>query len=120
MDDDMTLTIYPQISTLTGFTTVNTADYPIISSVEEQATVRAVKGDVIVLGGLKQEVTSDSTSGIPFLSSLPLIGKLFSNNNKAKNTEELMFVLTPEIIEDAEQALDMKLSVAPAPDHPAS
>jgi type II secretory pathway component GspD/PulD (secretin) len=120
LDDDMTLTIYPQVSTLNGFNTINTIDYPIINTVEEQATVRAVKGDVIVLGGLKQEVSSDSKSGIPFLSTLPLIGKLFSNTNKAKNTEELMFVLTPEIIDETELALDMTLSVAPAPDHPVS
>jgi general secretion pathway protein D len=120
LDDDMTLTIFPQVSTLNGFNTINTVDYPIINTVEEQATVRAVKGDVIVLGGLKQEVSSDSKSGIPFLSTLPLIGKLFSNTNKAKNTEELMFVLTPEIIDETELALDMTLSVAPAPDHPVS
>jgi type II secretory pathway component HofQ len=120
LDDDMVLTIYPQVSTLSSFTTINTIQYPVITTVEEQATVRAVKGDVIVLGGLKKEVTSDSKAGVPFLASLPLIGKLFSNDLKQKTTEELMFVLTPEIIEDKEPTLDMKMSVQPAPGQPVS
>ncbi|MDR3671368.1 MAG: hypothetical protein P4L36_11000 [Holophaga sp.] len=120
LDDDMVLTIYPQVSTLASFTTINTIQYPVITTVEEQATVRAVKGDVIVLGGLKKEVSNDSKSGVPFLEKLPLIGKLFSNDYKQKSTEELMFVLTPEIVEDKEVPLDMKLSMDPAPDKPAS
>jgi len=120
LDGDMTLTILPQVSTLTGFNTINTIGYPIISTVEEHATVRATKGEVIVLGGLKQEADSESRTAVPFLSKLPVLGRLFSNSNKVKNTEELMFVLSPELVEDREQPLEMKLSVTPAPGPPES
>ncbi len=120
LDDDMVLSIYPQVTSLIDYTTINSIKYPIINTIEEQATVRAVKGDVIVLGGIRQDVTVDTKDGVPFLSKLPLLGKLFSNDNKTKNTEELMFFLTPEIIEDTEQPLDMKLTVTPGKPQPAS
>jgi general secretion pathway protein D len=77
--------------------------------------VRAVTGDVIALGGLKTNDTSDTRSGVPFLSKLPIVGKLFSNDDKEKSEEELMFVLTPEIVDDQPAPLDMNLKVAPAP-----
>ena len=115
LDDDMVLTLYPQVTSLQTFQDINGAEYPIIDTVEEQATVRALKGEVIVLGGLKDTVSSDSRSGVPFLSKLPIIGKLFSNDDKEKNDEELMFVLTPEIVEDQPTPLDMNLKVTPAP-----
>jgi type II secretory pathway component GspD/PulD (secretin) len=120
LDDDMVLTIYPQITTLQGTTVVNAVPYPIITTVEEQATVRALKGDVIVMGGIKQEVTDDSKSGIPFLANLPFLGKLFSSDTKSKTTEELVFFLTPELIDDPDVPLDMKLSVNTDPKQPAS
>jgi type IV pilus assembly protein PilQ len=120
LDDDMVLTIYPQVTSLSGFTTVNTIPYPIINTIEEQATVRAIKGDVIVLGGIKRDSTTDAKSGIPFLGNLPFLGKLFSSDAKSKSTEELMFFLTPEIVEDTEQPLEMHLTVNPAAPPPAS
>jgi type II secretory pathway component GspD/PulD (secretin) len=120
LDDDMVLTIYPQVQTLTGTTVINAIPYPIISSIEEQATVRALKGDVIVLGGLRKDITTDNKVGIPFLASLPLFGKLFSSDSTTKNTEELMFFLTPEIIDDPDLPLDMKLTVSPGPSQPVS
>jgi general secretion pathway protein D len=119
LDDDMVLSIYPQVTNLTGFTTVNQIDYPIINTIEEQATVRAVKGDVIVLGGIKREITTDQKNGVPFLSRLPLLGNLFKSDDKTKTTEDLMFFLTPEIVEDKEAPLDIKLSYTEGPGKPA-
>jgi type II secretory pathway component GspD/PulD (secretin) len=113
LDDDMVLSIYPQVTNVVDYTVISAIKYPIINTIEEQAEVRAVKGDVIVLGGIKQEVITDTNNSVPFLSKLPLIGKLFSNDNKSKITEELMFFLTPEIVEDTEQPLDMKMTITP-------
>ena len=114
LDDDMVLNIYPQVTSLSGYTYVSTVPYPIINTIEEQATVRAQKGDVIVLGGIKRDITTESKSGVPFLAKLPLLGKLFSTKSRTKDTEELMFFLTPEIVEDTERPFEMDLKVTPA------
>jgi type II secretory pathway component GspD/PulD (secretin) len=119
LDDDMVLSIYPQVTSLNGYTTINTVQYPIITTIEEQATVRAVKGDVIVLGGLKKDISGDQKNGVPGLANLPLLGKLFSADSKTGETEELMFFLTPEIVPDKDRPLDIQMSFTEGPGKPA-
>lgn len=114
LDDDMVLTLYPQVTSLQSFQEINGARSPIIDTVEEQATVRALKGEVIVLGGLKQDSLNNTTSGLPFLSRIPVLGKLFSSTSRQRNNEEVVFFLTPEIVEDPVYPLDMKMSVTPS------
>ena len=120
LDDDITLNIYPQVTTLQGVTNIQGIDYPIIDTDEEEATVRAAKGDVIVLGGLKSVHHDFNKSGVPLLSRLPILGKLFAADTKNDKTNELMFFLTPEILEtDFNPPLDVRIEVAP-PAAPAS
>ena len=52
----------------------------------------------IVLGGLITGKKGTSVSGIPILSSIPILGKLFSNTVKADTREELLIFLQPSII----------------------
>jgi general secretion pathway protein D len=114
LDDDMVLTLYPQVASLSSFQNINGALYPIINTVEEQATVRALKGEVIILGGLKQNVLNDSKDSVPFLGHLPLLGKLFSDDLKASSDQELVFFLYPEIVEDPQYPVEMRLTTRPA------
>jgi type II secretory pathway component GspD/PulD (secretin) len=116
LDDDMVLTLYPQVTSLQSFQNINGAQYPIINTVEEQATVRALKGEVIVLGGLKQNNMNDTNSSVPFLSHVPLLGKLFATDLKASSDEELVFFLYPEIVEDPQYPVELKMSAHAAPE----
>jgi type II secretory pathway component GspD/PulD (secretin) len=110
-DDDMVLSLYPQVSSLVTFQPINGGNYPIINSHEEQATVRANKGDVIVLGGLRIDNTGLSSTSVPFLGNIPILGRLFSSPDRTHNTDELMIFLTPEVIEDVPPPLDLRLDV---------
>jgi len=113
LDDDMVLTIYPQVTEVLNFQSINGGNYPIISTNEEQATVRAIKGDVIVLGGIKIEDSSLNIPSVPFLGSLPIIGNLFSSPHRKRDAQELMIFLTPEIVEEAPPALELTLESRP-------
>jgi hypothetical protein len=118
LDDDMVLTLYPQVTSLQSFQNINGAEYPIINTVEEQATVRALKGEVIVLGGLRQDSVTDSTNSVPFLSHIPVLGKLFSSDAKNTSGQELVFFLTPEIVDDPVRPVKLKMDTRPAPAGP--
>jgi hypothetical protein len=113
LDDDMTLTLYPQVTSLQDFQIINGAKYPIINTVEEQATVRALKGEVIVLGGLRQSSSTDTQAAVPFLGRIPVLGKLFASDTKKRGEQELVFFLTPEIVDDPVYPLNMKLETRP-------
>ncbi|MCA9656222.1 MAG: type II secretion system secretin GspD [Myxococcales bacterium] len=58
----------------------------------------------IVLGGLVQEVERQSTSQVPGLGSIPLLGWLFKRKTRQKEKINLMMVLVPHILETPDDA----------------
>jgi len=95
--DDMILTLYPQVSAVTGALKVGDSIYPQVSTREQQTTVRARSGQTIVIGGLLKEAEVDSLRGVPGLSKIPLLGELFKFRSKTKVKSELVIMITPEI-----------------------
>jgi len=71
---------------------------PTIVTETAKTTVMVNDGGTIVIGGLykiSQQVNSD---GVPLLSKIPLLGKLFRNSRKEGTQSELMIFITPRII----------------------
>ncbi|MBF0471377.1 MAG: pilus (MSHA type) biogenesis protein MshL, partial [Gammaproteobacteria bacterium] len=50
-------------------------------------------GDLVMLGGLIDESTETITQGVPFLSSIPVLGYLFRHDTELKRTRELVIML---------------------------
>lgn len=61
--------------------------------------IRTKNKNTVILGGLTTTNINRSESGVPILRSIPLLGKLFSHEKDVKITEELIFVITPTIID---------------------
>ncbi len=59
-------------------------------------------GETAVIGGLTQTEVTKNRSGIPFLSELPLIGKLFSQTDTREVKRDLLVLITPHIIDEGE------------------
>ncbi len=59
-------------------------------------------GETAVIGGLTVTEVKKSRSGIPLLSSLPLVGKLFSYSNDEERRRDLIILVTPRIIDDGQ------------------
>ena len=55
-------------------------------------------GESIVMGGLIQERSSSSKSGVPILHSLPVVGNLFGATSKEGARTELLVVITPRVV----------------------
>lgn len=55
-------------------------------------------GESIVMGGLVRRVESKTISKIPLLSSIPILGKLFTSTNYQHADSDVVFVMTPEIV----------------------
>jgi len=115
LDNDMVLSLYPQVTAVAGFTTVNGAQVPNVITSEAQTTVKAVSGEVLVLGGLTRENADSGRNGVPFLSRIPLLGHLFASTLKESSKSELMIILTPELVEDAPPRTEVNLTVTEAP-----
>jgi len=99
-DGDITMTVYPQVSEVSGYLTVNQASYPQISTREQQTTVRVHDGEQIVVGGLLQNDDVNNLQKVPGLSNIPLFGQLFSSRSHTKTKDEVVIIITPQILKD--------------------
>ena len=64
--------------------------------------VLVADGETAVIGGLTQTQVSRNRSGIPILSQLPLIGRLFSQTDTIERKQDLLILVTPHILDDGE------------------
>lgn len=71
---------------------------PVIDRRETDTVVRVRGGETIVIGGLIQNSQRSSDTGIPILSRIPLIGRLFTSFTRSDTRRELVIFLTPTII----------------------
>jgi general secretion pathway protein D len=85
-------------------TTQVTNQTPTISKRKVETTVSVQGGETVALGGLIRDSRTDTSSGVPFLSRLPLIGWLFGvKTNDAVRTEVLVLI-TPRVVGSTDQA----------------
>ncbi|MCA9837961.1 MAG: hypothetical protein KC422_13670 [Trueperaceae bacterium] len=63
------------------------------------STVTLAPGQTVVLGGLFQNSFSQTTTGVPVLSTIPFIGNLFSQTDIQDKDTELLLIITADIIE---------------------
>jgi len=70
--------------------------------------VMVPNSDVLVLGGLLRKNRSVNKTGVPILSKIPLLGRLFTFNNSNHVKQNLLVFLKPTVMKD--QDADMKVS----------
>jgi len=76
--------------------TVNGTPTILRKSIETQVLVR--DGGTAVLGGVYVTKSNTGSTGVPFLSKIPLIGFLFRNSTKQDQNAELLIFITPRIL----------------------
>jgi general secretion pathway protein D len=55
-------------------------------------------GGTLLLGGLKQTAGTETEIGVPVLSKIPIIGRLFTNRSKVADQKILLILVKPTII----------------------
>jgi len=73
--------------------------------VETSLTLR--DGGSVVLGGLISRSRSEGTQGIPWLSKIPVLGKLFSTETDSTSRTELMIMVVPYVIRNDSEASEV-------------
>lgn len=63
-------------------------------------TVMVEDGQMIVLGGLIDEQTTESESKVPLLGDIPYLGRLFKSTSSSKTKRNLMVFIKPTIMRD--------------------
>jgi general secretion pathway protein D len=82
-------------------------DSPTITQRSVQTTVAVQSGDTIALGGLIEDENTDSVSGIPLLSAIPILGNLFKTTTDTTRRTELLVLITPRVVRDRNEAREV-------------
>lgn len=70
---------------------------PAITTRQISSHVLVRNGQTIVLGGIFESSTDDTTERLPFISRLPVLGWLFQQKSKTESKRELLIFITPHI-----------------------
>lgn len=77
-----------------------------------KTTVVVADGDTVVIGGLVRDTIKESTSKIPILGDIPVLGWLFRSRSNQSSKSNMLIFITPKIIrqyENVRAILDRKL-----------
>ncbi|HEY9836951.1 MAG TPA: hypothetical protein V6D27_08650, partial [Vampirovibrionales bacterium] len=108
IDDNgfISLDLLPEVSSplapvntgLGGFVT------PIQRRLLQSGTIRIRDGQTLIISGIIQDQDRTTVTKVPILGDLPLIGSLFRSTNRQNERAEVIVLLTPQILDDSENA----------------
>ncbi|MFZ0759914.1 MAG: hypothetical protein WAM69_08205, partial [Candidatus Sulfotelmatobacter sp.] len=100
-DGDVTMTIQLQVRSLTG---QSSNGVPVISNQEYQGGIRLRDGEPAVVAG--ELTTNDqlAMSGVPGIAALPGLNQGLADNNRMKEEDELLIIITPHVVANPDRA----------------
>ena len=97
--DEVTLHVEVTVSSITGTVAIGDIKQPIIGQRANIADIRLREGEVNILGGLSTSQDIATSSGIPGLVDIPVLGHiLFGNDHKDVSHGDLLIALIPHIV----------------------
>jgi general secretion pathway protein D len=94
-DDDVSLTLKIAVTNISG---TGFGGLPTFGNREINTIIRLRDGETNMLAGLIRDDERQSLAGVPGLSDLPLVGRLFAHNTKSTDQTDIILTLTPHII----------------------
>ena len=94
-DDEVSLELLIEVITVSG---VGYNDIPTFGERSITTTIRLRNGETNILAGLIRDDEREVMEGIPGLSDLPVIGRLFSRNRLEVQETDIIVTLTPRIL----------------------
>ena len=101
-DNFITMSVKPEISNRVGDQVFNFAgaqvSSPIIDTRTLEANVLIKSGCTLAIGGLLQDQVSRTTTKVPILGDIPILGYLFQEHLNSRAKRDLLIFVTPTII----------------------
>jgi type IV pilus assembly protein PilQ len=94
----------PQSSAVLNISGNNQTIFLVSERSLNSGTIRLRDGQTLILSGIIQDTDRTTVSKIPILGDLPLIGSLFRSTNRSNQRNEVIVLLTPQIMDDSENS----------------
>lgn len=76
------------------------AGVPSINTRSVNTQVLVNNGDTVVLGGIYEQSSVNTTTKVPLLGDIPILGYLFRSQSKTNSKAELLIFVTPKILKE--------------------
>lgn len=113
-DDEITLHVHPTVSevkdqvktvTLSGKDLVLPLAFSTVR--ETDSVIRARDGQLVVIGGLIQNVTVADTAEVPVLADIPWMGEMFRQRRNETRKVELVILIRPTLVDRRDGGIDL-------------
>ncbi|HEY9669542.1 MAG TPA: secretin and TonB N-terminal domain-containing protein, partial [Coleofasciculaceae cyanobacterium] len=104
IDDNgfISLTVNPTVSAIAGSTQTSQGVITLTSDRQlRSGRVRLRDGQTLILTGIIQEADRTTVRKVPILGDIPLLGALFRSTNRVNERQEVIVLLTPQILDDS-------------------
>ena len=105
---EVTLKMVLEVSAVTGTSNIGGINQPTIGQRRIEHESRLEDGEINLVGGILQDTETQSLSGYPWLTKIPLLKYLFAQEKKERLESEIVFAITPHIVR-AEEITDENL-----------
>ena len=102
-NNEVTLTLELQVRSLTG---QSSNGVPVLSNTEYKGGIRLRDGEPAVVAGEISTNDQLSIAGIPGISDIPLLNQAANDNNRMKEEDELLIVITPHVLANPDRTTD--------------
>jgi type IV pilus assembly protein PilQ len=93
--------VSPTVSSIGNTVTTADGDINLLNSrTMNSGEIRLRDGQTLILSGIIQESDRSSVSKVPILGDIPILGALFRSTTKSTQRQEVVVLLTPQILDD--------------------
>jgi pilus assembly protein CpaC len=116
----ISMRVAPEVSQLSnqGAIVIQNFQIPSLITRRAETMVEAASGQSIVIAGLLMNNVVRDINKVPWLSDVPVLGKLFTSENFQRQETELVIIVTPYIVDGVREEPGAKLAPAPGAPHP--
>jgi general secretion pathway protein D len=104
LDGDVAIKVGLEVSSITNTVVVAGTQAYTIGTRNANTLLRLKDGETQILAGLIQDSDTRAAAGIPGLSEIPIVGRLFGSNNADREKNEVVLSITPHIIRTQSRA----------------
>jgi general secretion pathway protein D len=97
-DNEVTLKMTLEVSSVSGTQNIGGISQPVIGQRRIEHEARLQDGEVNLVGGILEDTETNSLSGYPLLTKIPILKYLFAQEDKQRRENEIVFAITPHII----------------------
>ena len=93
--------VAPTVSSIGSTVSTSDGDIALLQSrTLNSGEIRLRDGQTLILSGIIQESDRTSVTKVPILGDIPILGALFRSTNKSNQRQEVVVLLTPQILDD--------------------